>query len=272
MTQEVDAQVEWTTEADLAEDTDAQMALSEDVVDEVLSDPDPSALISTLQQQLDQLKKDFADSKHVTNRATSSLDRLNNRLDEFATREELESTRSSIAGIRSLMDIGLADVMSEEGKSVLAEQRSEDSYSKALQQAKVDLRQELNGASPEASGQVSDEQIDEGARRAQEASARVYGYAEARGIPAADVAAMPIWDAPGKSLDEAVENAKEYIDNMVNSDPDSRLAQRKQAAGEAPSRASSSSQVLTYEKLKNMSPQEIMKIPKEIRTKALRGG
>ena len=49
MTQEVDAQVEWTTEADLAEDTDAQMALSEDVVDEVLSDPDPSALISTLQ-------------------------------------------------------------------------------------------------------------------------------------------------------------------------------------------------------------------------------
>ena len=59
MTQEVDAQVEWTTEADLAEDTDAQMALSEDVVDEVQSDPDPSALISTLQQQLDQLKKDF---------------------------------------------------------------------------------------------------------------------------------------------------------------------------------------------------------------------
>ena len=175
MTQEVDAQVEWTTEADLAEDTDAQMALSEDVVDEVLSDPDPSALISTLQQQLDQLKKDLDDSKHVTNRATSSLDRLNNRLDEFATREELESTRSSIAGIRSLMDIGLADVMSEEGKSVLAAQRSEDSYSNALQQAKVDLRQELNGASPEASGQVSDEQIDEGARRAQEASARVYG-------------------------------------------------------------------------------------------------
>ena len=134
------------------------------------------------------------------------------------------------------------------------------------------MRQELNGASPEASGQVSDEQIDEGARRAQEASARVYGYAEARGIQAADVAEMPIWDAPGKSLDEAVENAKEYIDNMVNSDPDSRLAQRKQAAGEAPSRASSSSQVLTYEKLKNMSPQEIMKIPKEIRNKALRGG
>ena len=33
MTQEVDAQVEWTTEADLAEDTDAQVALSEDVVE-----------------------------------------------------------------------------------------------------------------------------------------------------------------------------------------------------------------------------------------------
>ena len=275
MTQEVDAQVEWTTEADLAEDTDAQMALSEDVVDEVLSDPDPSALISTLQQQLDQLKKDFADSKHVTNRATSSLDRLNNRLDEFATREELESTNTSIAGIRSLMDIGLSDVMSEEGKSALAEQRSEDSYARALTQAKQDLRQEINGDSPNASGQVSDEQIDEGARRAQEASQRVYGYAEAKGIPVSDVAALPIWDSgdnPGKTIDEAVSYAKEYIDNMADSNPDSRLAQRKQAAGEAPSRASSSSQVLTFEKLKNMSPQEIMKIPKDVRNKALRGG
>ena len=273
MTQEVDAQVEWTTEADLAEDTGAQVALSEDAVEEVQGDPDPSALITTLQERIDQLEKNFADSKHVTNRATSSLDRLNNRLDEFATREELESMNTSIAGIRSLMDIGLSDVMSEEGKSALAEQRSEDSYAKALTQAKQDLRQELNGASPTASGQVSDEQIDESARRAADASSRVYGYAEAKGIPAADVAAMPIWDAPGKSLDEAVENAKAYIDDMVsNNVPDSRLAQRKEAAAAAPSRASSSSQVLTYEKLKNMSPEEIMKIPKDVRNKALRGG
>ena len=131
----------------------------------------------------------------------------------------------------------------------------------------------MNGASPDASGQVSDEQIDEGARRAAEASNRVYGYAEAKGIPAEEVAQLPIWDTPGKSLEEAVSNAKEYIDNMATNDtPDSRLAQRKQAAGETPSRASSSSQVLTLDKLKNMSPQEIMKIPKEIRTKALRGG
>ena len=56
MTQEVDAQTEWTTEADIAEDTDAQEALSDDV--EVQTDPDPSTLISSLQSQLDQLKKD----------------------------------------------------------------------------------------------------------------------------------------------------------------------------------------------------------------------
>ena len=270
MTQEVDAQTEWTTEADLAEDSEAT-ALSEDV--NVQTEIDPSNRIETLQSQLDQLRKDFSDSKHVTNRATSSLDRLTNRLEEFATKQDLETTQASIAGIRSLMDIGLSDVMSEEGKSALADQRTEDSYTRALSQAKQELRQELNGASPEASGQVSDEQIDEGARRAAEASNRVYGYAEAKGIPAEEVAAMPIWDTPGKSLEEAVSNAKEYIDNMTANDtPDSRLAQRKQAAGETPSRASSSSQVLTFEKLKNMSPQEIMKIPKEVRNKALRGG
>ena len=269
MTQEVDAQTEWTTEADLAQDSEAT-ALSEDV--DVQTEIDPSNQIETLQSQLDQLRKDFSDSKHVTNRATSSLD-LTNRLEEFATKQDLESTQASLAGIRSLMDIGLSDVMSEEGKTALADQRTEDSYTRALTQAKQDIRQELNGASPDASGQVSDEQIDEGARRAAEASNRVYGYAEAKGIPAEEVAQLPIWDTPGKSLEEAVSNAKEYIDNMATNDtPDSRLAQRKQAAGETPSRASSSSQVLTLDKLKNMSPQEIMKIPKEIRTKALRGG
>ena len=270
MTQEVDAQTEWTTEADLAQDSEAT-ALSGDV--DVQTEIDPSTKIETLQSQLDQLRKDFSDSKHVTNRATSSLDRLTNRLEEFATKQDLESTQASLAGIRSLMDIGLSDVMSEEGKTALADQRTEDSYTRALTQAKQDIRQELNGASPDASGQVSDEQIDEGARRAAEASNRVYGYAEAKGIPAEEVAQLPIWDTPGKSLEEAVSNAKEYIDNMATNDtPDSRLAQRKQAAGETPSRASSSSQVLTLDKLKNMSPQEIMKIPKEIRTKALRGG
>ena len=270
MTQEVDAQTEWTTEADLAEDSEAA-ALSEDV--DVQTEIDPSNQIETLQSQLDQLRKDFSDSKHVTNRATSSLDRLTNRLEEFATKQDLESTQASLAGIRSLMDIGLSDVMSEEGKTALADQRTEDSYTRALTQAKQDIRQELNGASPDASGQVSDEQIDEGARRAAEASNRVYGYAEAKGIPAEEVAQLPIWDTPGKSLEEAVSNAKEYIDTMATNDtPDSRLAQRKQAAGETPSRASSSSQVLTLDKLKNMSPQEIMKIPKEVRNKALRGG
>jgi len=264
MTQEVDAQTEWTTEADLAEDSEAT-ALSEDV--DVQTEIDPSTKIETLQSQLDQLRKDFSDSKHVTNRATSSLDRLTNRLEEFATKQDLESTQASLAGIRSLMDIGLSDVMSEEGKTALADQRTEDSYTRALTQAKQ------NGASPDASDQVSDEQIDEGARRAAEASNRVYGYAEAKGIPAEEVAQLPIWDTPGKSLEEAVSNAKEYIDTMATNDtPDSRLAQRKQAAGETPSRASSSSQVLTLDKLKNMSPEEIMKIPKEVRTKALRGG
>ena len=270
MTQEVDAQTEWTTEADLAEDSEAT-ALSEDV--DVQTEIDPSTKIETLQSQLDQLRKDFSDSKHVTNRATSSLDRLTNRLEEFATKQDLESTQASLAGIRSLMDIGLSDVMSEEGKTALADQRTEDSYTRALTQAKQDIRQELNGASPDASGQVSDEQIDEGARRAAEASNRVYGYAEAKGIPAEEVAQLPIWDTPGKSLEEAVSNAKEYIDTMATSEnSDSRLAQRKEAAAGSPERATTSSSVLTIDKMKNMSPQEIMKIPKEVRNKALRGG
>ena len=148
MTQEVDAQSEWTTEADVTEDTDAQAALSDDV--EVQADPDPSTLISSLQSQLDQLKKDFSDSKHVTNRATSSLDRLTNRLDEFATKSDLENTQESIAGIRSLMDVGLSDVMSDEGKNALAEQRQEDTYSRALNSAKNELREELSSASPDS--------------------------------------------------------------------------------------------------------------------------
>ena len=59
---------------------------------------------------------------------------------------------------------------------------------------------------------------------------------------------------------------------MVNRDNPNQIAQSKQAAGATPARASSSSQVLTIEKMKNMSPQEIMKIPKEIRNQALRGG
>ena len=272
MTQEVDAQVEWTTEADLAEDTDAQMALSEDVVEEVQSDPDPSALISMLQQQLDQLKKDFADSKHVTNRATSSLDRLNNRLDEFATKSDLETAQQSIAGIRSLMDIGLSDVMSDEGKVQLAEQRQEDTYSRALNDAKNDLRQELNGASPDTvAGQVTDDQLNDAERRAAEASSRVYSYAEAKGIAADEVAKMPIWDQQGRTLEEAITNAKEYIDSM-SGNSESNLAQRKEAAAGSPERATTSSSVLTIDKMKNMSPQELMKIPKEVRQKALRGG
>ncbi len=270
MTQEVDAQTEWTTEADVTEDTDAQAALSDDV--EVQADPDPSALISSLQSQLDQLKKDFSDSKHVTNRATSSLDRLTNRLDEFATKSDLENTQESIAGIRSLMDVGLSDVMSDEGKNALAEQGQEDTYSRALNSAKNELREELSSASPDSvAGQVTDDQLNDAERRASEASSRVYGYAEAKGISADDVAKMPIWDQQGRTLEEAITNAKEYIDTMSEGS-DSRLAQRKEAAAGSPERATTSSSVLTIDKMKNMSPQELMKIPKEIRQKALRGG
>ena len=83
---------------------------------------------------------------------------------------------------------------------------------------------------------------------------------------------LPIWDAPNKTLDEAMQSAKEYIDEMVRQRNPNQIAQSKQAAGATPARASSSSQVLTIEKMKNMSPQEIMKIPKEIRNQALRGG
>ena len=81
-----------------------------------------------------------------------------------------------------------------------------------------------------------------------------------------------IWDAPNQSLEGAVQSAKEYIDKMLSGDTPDQIAQRKQAAGATPARASSSSQVLTIDKMKNMSPQELMKIPKEVRNQALRGG
>ena len=73
------------------------------------------------------------------------------------------------------------------------------------------------------------------------------------------------------NLEEAITNAKEYIDSM-SGNSESNLAQRKEAAAGSPERATTSSSVLTIDKMKNMSPQELMKIPKEIRQKALRGG
>mgnify|MGYP002701024698 FL=1 len=120
-------------------------------------------------------------------------------------------------------------------------------------------------------GQVTDDQLNDAERRASEASSRVYGYAEAKGISADDVAKMPIWDQQGRTLEEAITNAKEYIDTMSEGS-DSRLAQRKEAAAGSPERATTSSSVLTRYKMNNMSPQELMKIQKEIRQKALRGG
>ena len=234
---------------------------------------DPSTLITALQERIDQLEKNFTDSKHVTNRATSSLDRLNNKIEQFATKQDLEATVENVNGIRTLMEVGLSDVMSEEGREHLAQQQQTTNYNSMLSQAKDEMRQELNGASPDSvAGQVTNEQLDETEARARSASDRVYGYAEARGISAQEVHDLPIWSAPNKSLEEAVQSAKEYIDNMVNRDNPNQIAQSKQAAGATPARASSSSQVLTIEKMKNMSPQEIMKIPKEIRNQALRGG
>ena len=59
---------------------------------------------------------------------------------------------------------------------------------------------------------------------------------------------------------------------MANGSNPNQIAQSKQAAGATQARASSSSQVLTIEKMNNMSPKEMMKIPKEIRNQELRGG
>ena len=113
------------------------------------------------------------------------------------------------------------------------------------------MRQELNGASPDSvAGQVTNEQLDETEMRARAASDRVYGYAEARGISAEDVHNLPIWNAPNKTLEEAITSAKEYIDTMANGSNPNQIAQSKQAAGATPARASSSSQVLTIEKMK----------------------
>ena len=176
----------------------------------------------------------------------------------------------NVNGIRTLMEVGLSDVMSEEGREIVAQQQQSTAYNSMLSQAKDEMRQELNGASPDSvAGQVTNEQLDETEMRARAASDRVYGYAEARGISAEDVHNLPIWNAPNKTLEES---AKEYIDTMANGSNPNQIAQSKQAAGATPARASSSSQVLTIEKMKNMSPQEIMKIPKEIRNQALRGG
>ena len=272
MTQEVDAlQSNWTATPEVA--SDSQLTAPSETEYVVEEPVDTSTLISTLQDRIDQLEQNFADSKHVTNRATSSLDRLNNKIDQFATKQELEATVENLNGIRTLMEVGLSDVMSEEGRETLAQQRQATQYNDMLSQAKNEMRQELNGASPNSvAGQVTDAQLDEGARRAAEASSRVYGYAEAKGISAEEVSKLPIWDAPNQTLEEAVQNAKEYIDNMAGGNNPDQIAQSKQAAGATPARASSSSQVLTIDKMKNMSPQELMKIPKEIRNKALRGG
>ena len=272
MTQEVDAlQGNWPAAPEVA--SDSQLTAPSETEYVVEEPVDTSTLISTLQDRIDQLEQNFADSKHVTNRATSSLDRLNNKIDQFATKQELEATVENIDGIRTLMEVGLSDVMSEEGREHLAQQRQTQSYNSMLSQAKDEMRQELNGASPNTvAGQVTDAQLDEGKRRAEEASNRVYGYAEAKGISAEEVSKLPIWDAPNQTLEEAVQNAKEYIDNMAGGNNPDQIAQSKQAAGATPARASSSSQVLTIDKMKNMSPQELMKIPKEIRNKALRGG
>jgi len=272
MTQEVDAQTnEWITNAEPAEDTYATAPSETEYV--APDSTDPSTLITALQERIDQLEKNFTDSKHVTNRATSSLDRLNNKIEQFATKQDLETTVENVNGIRTLMEVGLSDVMSEEGREIVAQQQQSTAYNSMLSQAKSEMRQELNGASPDSvAGQVTNEQLDETETRARTASDRVYGYAEARGISAEDVHNLPIWNAPNKTLEEAITSAKEYIDTMANGNPPNQIAQSKQAAGSTPARASSSSQVLTIEKMKNMSPQEIMKIPKEVRNKALRGG
>jgi hypothetical protein len=272
MTQEVDAQPnEWITNAAPAEDTYATAPSETEYV--VPDSTDPSTLITALQERIDQLEKNFTDSKHVTNRATSSLDRLNNKIEQFATKQDLEATVENVNGIRTLMEVGLSDVMSEEGREIVAQQQQSTAYNSMLSQAKDEMRQELNGASPDSvAGQVTNEQLDETEMRARAASDRVYGYAEARGISAEDVHNLPIWNAPNKTLEEAIQSAKEYIDTMANGSNPNQIAQSKQAAGATPARASSSSQVLTIEKMKNMSPQEIMKIPKEIRNQALRGG
>ena len=253
MTQEVDAQTnEWITNAAPAEDTYATAPSETEYV--APDSTDPSTLITALQERIDQLEKNFTDSKHVTNRATSSLDRLNNKIEQFATKQDLEATVENVNGIRTLMEVGLSDVMSEEGREIVAQQQQSTAYNSMLSQAKDEMRQELNGASPDS------------------VAGHVYGYAEARGIAPDEVQRLPIWDAPNKTLDEAMQSAKEYIDEMVRQRNPNQIAQSKQAAGATPARASSSSQVLTIEKMKNMSPQEIMKIPKEIRNQALRGG
>ena len=272
MTQEVDAlQGNWPAAPEVA--SDSQLTAPSETEYVVEEPVDTSTLISTLQDRIDQLEKSFADSKHVTNRATSSLDRLNNKIDQFATKQDLEATVENVNGIRTLMEVGLSDVMSEEGREIVAQQQQSSAYNSMLSQAKDEMRQELNGASPDSvAGQVTNEQLDEGERRVQEASSHVRGYAEARGIAPDEVQRLPIWDAPNKTLEEAVQSAKEYIDEMVRQRNPNQIAQSKQAAGATPARASSSSQVLTIDKMKNMSAQEIMKIPKEIRQKALKGG
>ena len=272
MTQEVDAQeINWTADSEVAMDTELTAPSETDYVVEETTDP--STLISMLQDRVDQLEKSFADSKHVTNRATSSLDRINNKIDQFATKQDLEATVENVNGIRTLMEVGLSDVMSEEGREIVAQQQQSSAYNSMLSQAKDEMRQELNGASPNSvAGQVTDDQLNETEVRARAASDRVYGYAEARGISAEEGHNLPIWNAPNKTLEEAVQSAKEYIDAMANGNNPAQIAQSKQAAGATPARASSSSQVLTIDKMKNMSAQEIMKIPKEIRQKALKGG
>ena len=73
MTQEVDAlQGNWPAAPEVA--SDSQLTAPSETEYVVEEPVDTSTLISTLQDRIDQLEKSFADSKHVTNRATSSLD------------------------------------------------------------------------------------------------------------------------------------------------------------------------------------------------------
>jgi len=246
---------------DAAPDEDTDAKLSED----------DTPVVSKLLKRIEALESQFRDSKHVTNRATSSLDRLNNRLDDFATKEELLHASEAVESIRGLLDIGLADVMSEEGKTVLAQQRQDNEFQKALNTAKEEIRAEIAGA-PDSSktSQITDEQLSEGARRAGEASVAVYSYGEAKGLTQDEIGQMPIWNVDAnQTLDAAVASAKAYIDKMTESTTEQRIAQRKNAAAPSPNRASASTNNLTREKLETMTAEEIRAIPREQRMKAL---
>ena len=252
------------------EDSDTADAAPDPDTDTQLSEED-TPVVSELFKRIQSLDTQFRESKHVTNRATSSLDRLNNRLDDFATKEDLQHASDAVDSIRGLLDIGLADVMSEEGKTVLAQQRQDTEFQKALNTAKEELRAEIAGA-PDSSqaSQITDEQLTEGARRASEASIAVYSYGEAKGLSQDEIGKMPIWNVdPNQTLDEAVTSAKAYIDTMTESTTEQRIAQRKNAAAPSPTRASASTNTMTRDKLEAMSIDEIRALPREDRMRAL---